>query len=791
MQIPIEKAIELALEQHRQGHFQRAQQMYIGILQQDPGNVDAIHLLGVLAHQGKRSDMAVELIGRAIGQRPDVPVFHYNFADALAALGRFREAADSYRKAVELQPEYPEAWNNLAFTLIQAGEFLPAIEAAHRAVDLSADPSIALNNLGNALRGAGRFDDAMHAFERAVEANPQYAEAHNNLGLAHAHKLDLARARTCYERAIALKPNFADAYNNLGVTHLRQAEREEAARCFQTAISVQPIFPQALNNLGVALRESGRPEESLTYYRKALDQKPDFAEACNNLATALRDLHRVEEALETARKAISLNPLLPESHFTLGSLLHLSSQLDPAIDAIRECIRLAPSFAQAHSTLGYYLIERGDVEEGMQALLKSIQIFPDPQTFSNTLLSVNYSHRYTPAEVFELHRDWGKRFEAIALPKVVAPRNDRDPDRRLRIGYISPDFRGHSVFFFAEPFLANHDKSRFEIFGYSNVIKPDPSTLRAQIYCDHWREIVGMKSEEILELIRADQIDILIDLAGHTGNSSLPVLIHRPAPIQIMGIGYPNTSGSVAIDYKITDEYCDPTGSSEAINAEKLLRLPRSFWCYRPPAEAGPVAPLPADQAGIVTFATVNNFAKVTPVVQETWARILAAAPNTRLILRSSGTGSEKARKTIIDRFASFGIAQDRLDLRGFCPFKQFLEGFAEIDIVLDPFPFNGGTTTCHNLWMGAPTVTLAGGNQCGRMGVSMLNNIGLPELIGRDLDDYVQIAARLASDLQRLRSIRASLRDRMSNSALRDEVGYTRELEAAYRNVWHAWCRS
>ena len=789
-QIPTEKALELALEQHRSGHFQRAQDMYMLILEQDPGNVDAIHLLGVLANQGNRPDVAVEFIARAIRSRPDAPVFHYNYADALVKLGRLEDAAASYAEATRLNGDYFEAWNNLSSVLVQLGRFEEAVEAGNEAYELADDPSAPLNNLGSAYRGLGQVDKAIECYSEALESRPQFPEASNNLGLAYSQAGDFENAERVYRETIRMAPAFMDPYNNLGVVFLRQGKREEAAEMLQMALKLAPDYGEAMNNLGVALRESGRPEESLPWFEKASEKSPNKPDIWNNLALAYKDVGKLPQALKAAAKAVDIDPLYAAGHFTLSICRHLDNDLDGALEAGRKAADLAPNHPSALCALGYKLIEVGDVEEGLALLKHSLSIFPDPEAYSNVFLAINYLERFRPEDVFVMHEEWGRMQMEIAKPEALEFHRYRDPHRRLRVGYMSPDFRMHSVFFFAEPILRNHNKEQVEVFCYSNLTRPDSKTIQAQVYADHWRDIGSLKGEEIVETIRADELDILVELAGHTAGNLLPVLAHRMAPIQISAIGYPCTTGLPTIDYRISDPHCSPDGS-EHLNTERLLRLPESFWCYSPPDTAPDVAPLPVDQRGTITFASINNFAKVTEAVQDVWAQVLLAVPDARLILQAGGCASKVAREKVAARFASHGVAEDRLDFRGHAGFDDFMRLFEEVDIVLDPFPFNGGTTTCHNLWMGTPTITLAGKAHAGRMGVSMLTNLGLTDLIAVDHQDYVRIAQELAGDPHRLREIRKTLRTRMEASPLRDEVRYTRQLEQAYRDVWSQYCAS
>lgn len=787
-QLSVEQALKIAIEEHQSGHFQRAQELYVMILQRDPGNVDAIHLLGVLANQGKKPEMAVELIERAIKARPEEPVFRYNYSDSLYKLGRKEEAVKELQEAVRLNADYFDAWNNLAQILVELGRFEEALKAGNEAYELADDPAIPLNNLGNAYRGLGQVDKAKECFEEALSERDDVPEILSNLAILYANEHRYDESVKLLKRSIEVAPSFADAYNNLGALYLRQGKLDDAAAMLNVALKMRPDFVDAINNLGVALRDSGRPEEAIAAYQRAVELQPDSPEILVNLSTAWRDMGRVQESIDTARQAIELEPNAAAAYFSLSANYQALNQLDESIEYGRKAVEIEPNNPAGPCSLGYKLIERGDVAEGLSYVRQSLVLSPDPVAFSNALLASNYVPDFTPEEVAGMHREWGETLYSSVVQRPYEFTNERDPDKRLKIGYISPDFRLHSVFFFAEPFLSNHDKSQVEIVAYSSVMRPDPKTLIAKTYMDGWRDVIGLSPVELVDLIRADNVDILVDLAGHTAGNSLAQLAEKAAPIMVSGIGYPCTTGLPTIDYRLTDSYCDPVGT-EKYSTERPLRLDPCFWCYRPPEGAPPVSELPAAKKGYVTFASVNTFSKVSPMVQEVWAKLLAAVPGSKLILQSSGTGSAIACETIRKRFEGFGVSPDRLILKGHSPFQTFLQEFEDVDIVLDPFPFNGGTTTCHNLWMGAPTLTLAGVRHPGRMGVSIMNNVGLPEFVASSLDEYVEIGRQFASDIPRLQEIRATLRERMEASPLRDEVGYTRRLEAAYRKIWQEYC--
>jgi len=790
--IPIEKAVEIALEQHQAGNFVRAEALYIEILRQDPGNVDAMHLLGVLATQGHKPEVAVQLISAALRKRPDAAIFHYNLAEAHSALGEARKAASAYQRAVELDPEYIEAHSNLANVLNQLGDFAAAEIAVRRAIELDDTGAKPFNVLGDALRGQNRAEDAIESYERAIQLDPKFATGHNNLAgvLRSVSRFD--DSVRAYRAAVQLEPASADLHNNLGAVLAQMGRNEEAGAEFQIAIDLKPDHLEAINNLGAALKTLGQHTAAEPFFREAIKLNAASVEPHLNLASILLDTRRYEEALQSIDAAVELRPELAACHFFRGIILRDLQRFDDAVDSLRRAQNLAPQDPGTLTALGYALLERGDLEEAMDNLRRSIELKPSPRAHSNVLLTMNYHPGFAPAELLTAHQSWAELHEKPHRDKWLPHANDRSPERKLKIGYVSPDFRGHSVSYFLEPLLRYHDRDQFEIIGFAHLIEPDAHTWRLRAQVDRWRETAGKNFDEVAAMIRDDQIDILVELAGHTANNGLPIFARRPAPVQINLIGFPSTTGLSAMDYRVTDARCDPIGVTDAYNTESLIRLPDLFWAYLPAENAPPVGPLPADaNDGRITFASVNNFAKVTPPVQHLWAQLLHAIPNSQLILQTTAVSSLHTQRLVKERFAAVGVSSDRLDFRPWSDFVQYMQLLTESDMTLDPFPFNGGTTTCHSLWMGAPVITLAGDRHASRMGLSMMTAIGLPEFIAHTPEEYVQIGVRMANDLPRLREIRRGMRERLAASPLLDGATYTRNLEAAYRQVWRKWCES
>lgn len=787
--IPIEKAVQIASEMHRAGQYERAEAMYREILAQDPGNVDAMYLLGALANQGGRPDIGVQLIGRALSRRPDAALIQFHYADALANNGEWEKAAEHFEKAIALEPEYVDAMTGLCRVYTELKRFEEAVKMGASALLIENRHAVAHNNVGNAMRGLGREADAARHYQAAVEANPSFAEAFNNLGLSLVALGFVKDGEEKLREAARLAPTLAEVHNNLGVTLANQGRFEEAIKEFETTTKLDEDHAEAHNNIGGIFRTMGRYRESLEEIEKAIELKPKVMKFHLNYAQTLKDAGRVSEAVAAIDKYLEAEPKSVFATFFKGSLQRESGDPDAGIETFRKALEIEPNSIQVLSTLGYALQERGELDEALEALNRSIAAQADSQTHSNVMMVMCYHPHVTPERHFEAHRAFAKVHEDPIKPHWKPHGNSRDPERRLRVGYLSPDIRGHVVSYFTNPIYENHDHGQVEVFAYSMSPAADATTITQRATFDHWRETVGKGPDLVAEMIRKDEIDILVELAGHTANNGLPVLARKPAPIQMNAIGFPSTTGLTAVDYRLTDRLCDPPGYAERFNSETLLYLPDCFWCYEPPALSPEVGELPVKKNGHVRFVSVNNFTKVTPQVLGRWAEIVAEVKGSRILLQTSGLASAFVRERVKRIFAERGVSDDRIEMKTTVPFYQYLQVIEGCDIMLDPFPFNGGTTSCHSLWMGVPVVSLAGKMHAGRMGLSMLNCIGLPELCGADEGEYVKIAVELASDVERLAGIRAGMRERLKGSPLLDGKRYTRNLEGAYRRVWREWC--
>jgi len=793
-------ALAAAFEHHRAGRLDAAEAGYRKILSRDPRCADAHHLLGMVLWQRGDTKGAAERIRKAVALAPGIAPFHNNLGLVLESAGRREEAIARFREAVRLSPGYAEAHANLGralererrypeairslreavrlkpgfieaqyrlgCALLASGELPEAVRAFEEVLRRNPDHLEANVNLGGALKRLGRFEEALHSCRRAVAISPESAAAHANLGAALLCLGRLDEAEAACREALRLKPDFGEAYCNLGAILLKKERTEEALACCEQAVRLRPDSPEALNNLGNALGRGARAREC---YERALTADPNYFEAWLNLSALLKEFGLREEAVEAGRRAVQLRPESAEAHNNLGDLLRGEGRIEEAQACFREAIRLRPDLPEPYVNLAGTLRDQGRLKEALAESRKALELDPKSSSpFSNFFFYLHYDDLCPPEVVFEEHRRWGERHRKLA-EGAPEHRNDRDPERRLRVGYVSPDFRTHSVAYFAEPLLAAHNRSAVEVFCYSNVARPDAVTERFRVLADHWRDIRGMPDARAAEVIREDEIDILVDLAGHTAGSRLLVFARKPAPVQVTWCGYPATTGLAAVDYRITDALADPPGLTDHLYTERLVRLPGAFLCYKPPAGAPPVSDLPARANGHITFGCFNILAKVTPRMIEAWSALLAAVPGARLVLKSAPLVDESTRRLVWERFRACGADPARIELLGPVSPEQHLRTYHRIDIALDTFPYHGTTTTCEALWMGVPVVTLAGATHASRVGVSLLENAGLGDWVAASLEEYVELAAAKASRPDLLESLRAGLRNRLANSALTD----------------------
>jgi protein O-GlcNAc transferase len=636
----------------------------------------------------------------------------------------------------------------------------------------------------------GDLDGAERAYREILDAVPNHAPSIHNLGVILYRRGRLEEAGAACRRALNVAPDFVEAYNSLGLILERQRRFADAEEAYRRALVLGPDYAKAYGNLGDVLIAQSRVDEAEEAYRTALSLRPDWPDAYIRLGLLLVQQRRLSEAEAACRQATRLAPDLAGAYVNLGNVLELQGRAVEAEKVLRKALRLQPDFAGAYVNLGIALKSQGKPKEAIDAYRQALALEPTPSTHMNIFGCMHYITRFNGEDLYAEARRWNALYAKPLSARVPAYSNDRTPARRLRIGYVSSDFHRHPVGYFVLPAFANHDKEQFEIFAYADIRRRDELTQRFAGNADCWREVTGMSDELLAEQVRTDRIDILVDLAGHTGENRLLVFARKPAPIQVSGGGNNDTTGLDVMDYLLSDRVHTPT-ESERYFSETLIRLPNDYVCYGPPDYAPAVTSPPYQHRGYVTFGCFNNIAKINPEVIALWARILKALPEARLKLQTRELSDVDTRERYYSLFAEAGIDSRRIHLAGRVPHKRLLTTYADIDIALDPFPYSGGLTTCEALWMGVPVITLTGNTFAGRHSTSHLTNVGLPELVTTTPEDYVAVALALAQDPQRLATLRQGLRERMAASPLCDAKGYTRDLEAAYRQMWVKYCGS
>ena len=695
------------------------------------------------------------------------------------------------RQVLQQHPGHAQALFLLGVMAAQDRHYRQAVELLQQAAAGAPNRPEIYDTLGSCLYGLGRLDEALAAYQQAVALQPDFAEALSNLSQVLREKQRHDEAIQACQKAITLRPTFPPAFNNLGSALGAKGRLAESIEAFRKAVALDPQYGTAFANLAQALAKAGRTDEALPYYRQALTLIPEHAETWRSFGETWFKRERYDAAVAACQRAVELRPDYAEAYNTLGASFQAMDQYTEAIDAYRKAIAQRPEYALARDNLATVLSLIGRHTESRAEFQRALALRPDDiETHCHLLFHLHYDPKGDPQMIAEAHRHWS-RCHAQPLKHLIRPHaNDRDPNRRLKIGYVSPDFRRHPVAPMVLPLIATHDHAHFEVFCYAQVPQPDVMTARFQQHAQQWRSTVGLSDQQVAEQIRQDQIDILVDLAGHTAGNRLLVFAQKPAPVQVARQGYPDTTGLNTIDYRMTDAYADPPGLADTLHTERLIRLPQTNWLYQPPPEEASVEPCPFESGMPITFGCFNTFAKVTEPMLHLWAQILQAVPQSRLLLKGKQLVSEDVRRHVLALFHSHGISADRLELVGKTPkIIEHMHLYRRMTIALDPFPYHGTTSTCEALWMGVPVITLAGQTHVSRVGVSLLTNVGTPELIAQTPEEYLRIAVDLATDRPRLTHLHAMLRQMLQSSPIMDYPRFARHVENAYRTMWHTWC--
>lgn len=752
-----------AVQAFERGAYRDAQALCAELLRNDPEHPDANHLCGLVSYR----------------------------------LGDLTDARTLLEKAARLTPMNALIFSNLSFVLRDAGVVEIAEDCARRAIAIDAKLAEAHNNLGTLLQDRKNFTEASSAFRRAAELEPRNPLFRCNLaGVLHAQN-EQAEAKQAYLGALAVAPQFAPALAGLGALCLQERSWQEARDYLERAIRAGAKEAVVRNNLGLALYKLKDPKAAIECYRQALDISPEYGGAYYNLGLALEDLGNSKAALEAYNRALLQGHLVTDN--SPSSPLYTSH-------ALKALFYKTTESGQVDSVLPLALSLLHDAVAPVELLPAMIGLFGvacdfkarheawrcfskhianskvDEQVLGEALMLSAYENTLSEQEVVYFHRLWGEMVEERLAPQRHASHRPVGDSGRLRIGYLSPDFRQHSVGYFIQHVIANHDHDAFEIICYSLVKKPDDVTAFIKAHADGFHEVGELDDVALAKRIHADGIQLLVDLAGHTADNALRALALRPAALQLTWIGYLHTTGLKSVDYRITDPYADDPSAERG--TERLLTLPASFLCFSTFPECARAVLPPCIRIGHITFASFNNFMKLTDDVVRIWAQVLLQVSDSRLMLMTKGADSIIVQQNLRTEFAKHGIAPERIIFEKPIPRVEYLRTHNDIDIILDTWPFNGGTVTAGALWMGVPVVTLVGKAHRQRVTFSMLKNIGVEDTIAWSENQYVEIAVRLARDPQALADLRQRIAQQTRQSILCDVPRFTRQMEAAFQQA-------
>ncbi|PZU93159.1 MAG: hypothetical protein DCE90_17060 [Pseudanabaena sp.] len=789
----IPQLLTKALSLHQQHLFEQAIVYYQKILVIEPDHGDVLANMGTALKSLGQIDEAIACYRKVLKLNPDSWQTWFNLGNSLHSINQIEQAIAAYQQALSHNPNAGMVYFKLG-KLRQEQEMLVAAADYYRqAIALMPDFAQAFTNYGNVLRALRDLDGAITQHQRAIQLQPNHAEAYYNLANALQEQGHFEEAKNAYQRALKLNPQLRAAYFNLANLLEKSGDQIAVIATWHQVWRQLPDDQDVVSKLAIALQSNGRIKDAIAVLQDFLKSHPDSAEIYCNIGSLYSDQEDNQAAIAHLQKAIQLQPDLAIAHSNLGYTLIKVSRCTKAIEHLQQAIAIAPKLANSYLNLGYVLMNCGRAEEAIASFREALSIEPDYHpAHSNLLYALNYPSDIDPEAIAKEHFDWGKQMinphppthspiEGEGLVNAISNRT-KNPTSRLRIGYFSPDFRDHSVAYFIEPILRNHNRTEVEVFAYANVNQADAVTRRLRTLVEHWRDVYHLDDNQLCEQMQTDQLDILVDLAGHTGQNRLPVFARKPAPVQITYIGYPNTTGLAAMDYRLTDAIADPIGS-DRYYTERLIRLPNCFLCYQPLANLPPVNTLPATKLDSITFGCCNNLSKLTPQVIALWCEILQAVPRSRMILKVRWFDDASIRDRYFQIFASHDIDLERIELIGLVadPIAH-LAFYNKIDIALDPFPYNGTTTTCEALVMGVPTLTLTGATHASRVGHSLLKTIGLEKWVATSTEEYVHKAITFANDWGYLAQLRSQLRQQVLNSPLCDAIAHTKNLESIYR---------
>jgi len=777
-----EQILQQAAESLKAGQYTRARDLYAQALARRPQDPKVLFPLGILELQLGNSAAAIPLLREAVDLCPTDARHHIGLGEALASVRQWKDAAEAYRQALKLNPNSADVQFALGVALAAQGDVDGAMAAYRAAIALRPNFANALLNLGTCLYQRNELSLAETSYRQALAARPDDGQILSNLAVLMQAKGRLDDAVMILERAIQLEPQSASHRINLGGALCGLQKYDKAVVELRKAVELHPNSSEAAYNLGNALQGIGRLQQAAREFRRAIALKDDYADAYNNLGNVLKRLGDVAQSLWAYEAAIRAAPNSVAAYNNAGCLYRAIGRQEEAEVVLRRGLAIDPNHSALLNNLGNILKDSGQIDSAIECFRRATQLNPgDPEPHGNLAYALSFQSD-DPQVILDECRRWNDRHAAPLRPRTSAREKDRSSGRRLRIGYVSPDFRVHCQSLFTVPLLSHHDHEAFEVFCYSSVEQKDPLTARIREMADVWRDVAHLNDAALCELIQRDRIDILVDLTMHMSEGRPLLFARKPAPVQVAWLAYPGTTGMDAIDFRLTDLRLDPP-SADRFYAEQSIRLPDSFWCYDPLSDGPEVNALPALSDGYVTLGCLNNPCKLTDRTLSLFGKVMAALPGSRLLLLAP---QGRPRELLIGRMEKNGINAVRVSFVPFQPRSAYLQTYHQIDLGLDTLPYNGHTTSLDSYWMGVPVVTRVGQTCAGRAGLSQLFNLGLTELAAESDEEFVKIARDLGQNLDRLAELRHTLRERLRHSSLMDGKRFARNMEAAYLRMWN-----
>ncbi len=776
-----------ATEHHGAGRFDEALTLYERLLDARPRDANILHLKGLAQYQSGDAHSAEETMFIGLEIDGANPNHHCNFGAVLAALGKTDKAVKAIKKALELDPGNPEALSNLSALTQRTGRLDEAEQTIRQALENRPDDPSALNNLGSILRDKGEPTQAEEAFRKALAINGDLLEAHVNLVNLLITEERTEEALQQAQTALEIMPDHAETLNAFGLALLKTGAISEAEDVLTKAIEANPNHVHALNNLGVAQKKQGKIDEAARAFLSARKAGGASPEVNANLAEIMLEMNKTSDALATIKQALMMNPGYTRGWQLMGEILRKQGLLGEAIATWEKLLTLAPPTAETLFSIASSLAKSGDSSKALEYYRRAHEAAPDNATvYSNLLMALHYAPGPDRQEIFDAHLDWAEKYagETPPRPAITNP----SPDRKLKIGFVSSDFRFHAMTFFFLGVLKTWKRDAWHIHLYSSVQTPDHYTAEFEAAADKWIDIAKLSDEEAAAQIKGDDIDILIDMAGHTKGNRLGVFTQRPAPLQVCWFDYVDTTGLEVMDYWIGDVHQNPE-DEDRYYTEKVLRLPNDYICYSPPEDAPAVSSSAYEKKNAITLGCFNTAYKISEDAISAWVEILKALPEANLLINTPEMAIPYVRERYTGLLTGQGIDHRRITFGTGGDHNTFLGQYEEIDIALDPFPYSGGLNTCEALFMGVPVVTFPGDRFCSRHATAHLHACGHPELVAKNKQDYVAKVIELANDPKRLKTYRRQLREDVLNSPLTDTEGFIQAFTDTLRTIWRDAC--